>query len=140
MKNISHKIIFFISGLGVTLILFSFITQKNNALQESIKRGESIYAINCASCHMQDGNGVSGVYPPVANADYFMADTKRAIRQIKNGVKGEIKVNDIVYNVAMVGVPLTDIQLADVMNYMRNTWGNKGKMITEKEVKAALQK
>jgi mono/diheme cytochrome c family protein len=139
MKTIKHKTIFFITVMAAAVILFSFVAQKDNSLQESIKRGESIYVSNCSSCHMQDGKGISGVFPPVANSDYFIADTKRAIRQIKNGAKGEMKVNGIIYTTEMPAQSLTENQIADVMNYMRNSWGGKGKMIKVNEVKAALK-
>jgi mono/diheme cytochrome c family protein len=125
--------------LGATVIvLFSFTLLQNDQFAASKKRGESVYATNCAACHQAKGEGIPGAIPPLAKADYLMADTKRAIRQVVHGFNGEMTVNGVKYNSAMPAQShLKDQEIADVLNYVMNSWGNKNaKMVAAAQVKA----
>jgi mono/diheme cytochrome c family protein len=128
--------------LPILLFLFTSITmllsfqQKQFDMKASMKRGQEIYINYCLSCHLDQGEGIEGVYPPLAKSDYLMADKKRSIDQILNGVKGEIIVNGKTYNLEMPGFDLSDEEVSDVLNYIRNSWGNKGGVVTPTEVKA----
>jgi len=86
---------------------------------------------------MEKGEGLEGVYPPLAKSDYLMADKKRSIIQIIKGVSGPMKVNGIDYNGEMAATDLTDQEVSDVLNYVRNSFSNKGAAVTPTEVKAA---
>jgi mono/diheme cytochrome c family protein len=109
---------------------------QDDTLQQSMKRGAEVYSANCASCHMPEGEGVEGAFPPLAKTDY-LKDHKRAINIILKGQEGEIKVNGKTYNVPMSALShLTDQEVADVLNYVRNSWGNKYPMIKAVQVKA----
>jgi mono/diheme cytochrome c family protein len=130
-----NKLIFLlILVTGVTTLL-SF-QQKQFDLKTSMKRGQEIYINYCLSCHLDQGEGIEGVYPPLAKSDYLMADKKRSIDQVLNGVKGEIMVNGKMYNLEMPGFDLSNEEVSDVLNYIRNSWGNKGGAVTPAEVKA----
>jgi len=99
-----------------------------DSLTESVKRGKEVYTNNCMSCHMENGQGVEALYPPVAKADYLMKDPKKAIGIILNGQNEEIVVNGKKYVTMMPAQNyLSDQQIADVINYTCNTWGNKSK-------------
>lgn len=106
-------------------------------LKASIARGQEVYVAQCLSCHMEKGEGIEEVYPPLAKADYLMADKKRSIVQVLYGASGIMKVNGKIYNLEMTGFDLTDQEASDVLNYVRNSWGNKGPAVTPEEVKAA---
>jgi mono/diheme cytochrome c family protein len=106
-------------------------------LKASIVRGKDVYTAQCITCHMEQGEGLEGVYPPVAKSDYLMADKKRSIEQVLYGLTGEIKVKGITYDGVMSGYDLTDQEVSDVLNYIRNSFGNKGPAVTPEEVKAA---
>jgi len=106
-------------------------------LKASIARGKEIYDTQCTTCHMEQGEGIEDVYPPLAKSDYLMADKKRAIQQVLYGATGEMKVNGKLYNGDMAGFDLTDQEASDVLNYIRNSFGNKGGAITPAEVKTA---
>ena len=109
--------------LGIFL-LSSFVP--NQALSESIKRGKEVYTLYCQSCHMEDGKGTPDINPPVAKADYLKKPAKTLIDVILKGQSGEVIVNGKKYNALMAAQDyLTDIQIADVLNYVRNSWGNK---------------
>ena len=118
-----------------TISLMSFQAQKFD-LKASIERGKEVYNVHCITCHMEKGEGLEGVFPPVAKSDYLMADRARSINQIMKGASGEMTVNGKTYNGEMPGVDLTDEQVSDVLNYVRNSWGNKGEAVTPTEVKA----
>lgn len=130
------------------LILTTFFYEPNETtlytqtteLEESIKRGSAVYADFCMTCHLPTGLGVENVYPPLAKSDYLMENRAASIKGIKYGQKEEIVVNGKTYSGFMAPMGLDDEEVADVMNYITNTWGNKNdKMITETEV-AAIKK
>lgn len=107
-------------------------------LKASITRGKDVYTAQCMSCHLEQGEGIENVYPPLAKSDYLMADKKRSIDQVLHGVTGQIKVNGVTYDGVMTGFEmLTDEEVSDVLNYVRNSFGNKGPAVTPAEVKAA---
>lgn len=115
-----------------------FIYAQTGDLELSIKRGEEVYNATCKACHQDKGQGLENVYPPLAKSDYLVKDTKRAIHIVLHGLNGEIVVNGKKYNLDMPAQShLTDQQISDVLNYVRNSWGNKGKAITPAQVKAA---
>jgi mono/diheme cytochrome c family protein len=105
-------------------------------LKSSITRGKDVYTTYCISCHQEKGEGIESVYPPLAKSDYLMADKKRSIEQILKGVTGEIKVKGVVYNTDMPAVDISDQEVSDVLNYIRNSFGNKGAAVSPGEVKA----
>lgn len=108
---------------------------QTNPLTSSINRGKAIYNDFCMTCHLPNGEGVANVYPPLAKSDYLMKNREASIRGIKYGQQGEIIVNGKKYNSVMAALGLSDDEVADVMNYITNSWGNKNtKMITESEV------
>lgn len=121
----------------VSSLLFSCMTApaQTPELKESIARGAAVYDEFCMSCHMPDGKGVSEVYPPLANSDYLMKKRQESIKAVKYGLSGEITVNGVKYNSAMAALGLYDDEVADVMNYILNSWGNEdGKIVTVAEV------
>ncbi len=119
--------------LAATLVAFQ---KKSFDLKASIARGKDVYTTYCISCHMEQGEGLESVYPPLAKSDYLMADKKRSIDQILHGVSGEIKVKGVVYNSDMPAVDISDQEVSDVLNYVRNSFGNKGDAVTPEQVKA----
>lgn len=86
-------------------------------------------------CHMENGEGLPGAFPPLANSDYFKEDISKAVDVILNGLEGEVIVNGVTYFGVMDPVPLSDQEVADVLNYIRNSWGGKGKELIESDVK-----
>ncbi|PKQ45222.1 cytochrome C [Confluentibacter flavum] len=100
-----------------------------------MKRGSDIYQDFCITCHMGNGEGLAGAFPPLAKSDYLMNHRAKSIHAIKYGLQGEITVNGKKYNGLMAYQGLTDEEVADVMNYITNSWGNKNNMmVTVKEV------
>ena len=104
---------------GTTALLYQEKTK-----EESIVAGEEIYQDFCLQCHLTTGAGVSGVFPPLKNSDYLMNNIDKSIAGIKFGLKGEIVVNDEIYDGVMAKQGLDNEEIADVMNYILNQWGN----------------
>lgn len=123
-------------ALVISLSFFSFQKKSPFDLKASMARGKEVYISYCSSCHMEQGEGADGFYPPLAKADYLMTDKKRSILQVLNGATGEMKVNGYTYNETMSGFDLTDQEVSDVLNYVRNSFGNKGEAVMPEEVKA----
>ena len=116
-------------------------TQDQSSLKESIKRGSDIYADFCVTCHLPNGKGIEGTFPPLADSDFLRDNLEESIRGVKYGQRGEITVNGVTYNGFMARLGLEDDEVADVMNYVNNSWGNKNdKMITKTEVEAIKAK
>lgn len=123
-------------GIVGLFILFegTWLYQKK-PLEQSITDGEEIYQDFCIQCHLDTGEGVSGVFPPLAKSDYLVNNTKMSIRGLKFGMSGPIVVNGEGYNGVMQDQGLDDVEIADVMNYILNNWGNEFMgMITEEQV------
>ena len=111
------------------------VTAKNKS--ERIKFGERAYLANCVACHQPGGIGIAGVFPPLAKSDYLNADKKRAIQVVMNGLEGPITVNGQKINGVMPRLGLSDEDIANVLTYVYNSWGNSGQEVTPSEVKAA---
>jgi len=127
-------------ALLTTWLSLSAFQKKPFDMKASIARGRETYITYCLSCHMDQGEGIDGVYPPLAKSDYLMKDKSRAVRQILYGVSGEITVNGKKYNGEMTAVDLTDQEVSDVVNYITNSFGNKGGSTTPEQVAAQRKK
>ncbi|PJZ86521.1 nitrite reductase, copper-containing [Leptospira harrisiae] len=103
--------------------------------KEILANGERVYKSVCAACHMKEGQGVVGVFPPLAKSDYLNADKARAIQILKKGLSGSITVNGQKYNNVMPHLELSNEEIASVLSYVYNQWGNKGIMVSESEVR-----
>jgi len=105
------------------------------------KQGEIMYGNFCANCHMYDGSGLRGRIPPLAKSDYLKKNRAELACIIRYGKKGEIVVNGKKYAEAMPGVPqLTYFEIANIINYINQAWGNKSAYVKVQEVQRALEK
>ena len=104
-------------------------------LEDRMKAGAIVYTTNCMACHQQNGEGIAGAFPPLAKSDYLMADKARSIKIIKHGLDGAITVNGKSFASVMPALGLSDEDIASVLTYVRNSFGNKGAPVTVDEVK-----
>lgn len=96
------------------------------SLPKSIERGKEVYTTYCQNCHMDNGLGTVGMNPPVAKSDFLKRPTNELINIVLKGQTGKVKVNGVNYDTPMLPLDyLTDEQIADALNYTRNSWGNK---------------
>ena len=128
-----------IGYIAIVGSIFYYLSQ-DKALKESISRGSEIYADFCVSCHLESGEGVAATFPPLAKSDYLMTNRKASLKGVKYGQRGPITVNGEPYDNTMMPLGLEDEEVADVMNYIMNSWGNSGaKMVTVEEVRNILK-
>ncbi len=126
--------VFLIIYLFFVSFIFNFI-QKEKSFEESISDGKLIYEDFCIQCHLFNGEGIEKIYPPLNNSDYLLKNLDKSIYSIKYGLRGEIIVNGIKYNGEMASQGLEDDEIADVMNYITNSWDNNlNVQITTKRV------
>ncbi|WP_289062431.1 cytochrome c [uncultured Zobellia sp.] len=120
------------------LIFIGYFTQaQETELSKSMLRGSEIYADFCVTCHLEEGEGIANTFPPLAKSDYLAQNRQASIRGVKFGQQGEMTVNGVNYNNIMPPMGLDDEEIADVMNYILNSWGNTSKeIVTVKEVEA----
>ena len=105
-------------------------------LAASVARGQMLFLAHCAMCHGATGDGVGDTYPPLARSDWLAANRSGAIRAVVNGLKEEITVNGRVFRGQMPPVMLDDEQVADVITFVVNSWGNTGGRVTTDNVHA----
>lgn len=112
-------------------------TIANLTKEVQMEKGKQIYMQNCFACHLPTGEGIAGVFPPLAKSDYMMADRERTIRIVLKGLNGPITVNGQAYNGVMPPQSdiLTEEQMADVLMYVTNVWGNSANAFTVDEIR-----
>ena len=130
---------FFVIFYSLILLKISYVVFSEKPLEESILDGKEVYNDFCIQCHLGDGKGVKGIYPPLANSDYLI-DINKTIHSIKYGLKGPIIVNGEKYNSIMLNQGLDDEEISDVVNYILNSWGNSSDEIITEEIVASIKK
>lgn len=103
---------------------------------EQIKAGQALFAGTCSVCHQANGAGMPGVFPPLAKSDFLSGDIKRAIDVVLHGLTGKVTVNAQEYNSVMPPMnQLNDDEVANILTYVMNSWGNPGGTISNEDVK-----
>lgn len=103
--------------------------------QQQMRAGGVLYNGTCSVCHQSNGKGLPGVFPPLDQSDYLMADKRRAIEIVLNGFSGPITVNGQPYNSVMPPMSqLNDDEIANILTYVLNEWNNKDGIVTAEEV------
>ena len=110
------------------IILLSTSSLAQQSSGDSYMRGQMLYVDFCVRCHLPDGTGETGLIPPLANAD-FLQDIQATVQSIKYGLHGPITVNGVIYNNTMAPMGLENDEIADVTNYILNSWGNTADVI-----------
>jgi len=122
--------------LSVILVAFKS-SPVQSKLQASIARGKIVYTARCLVCHMVDGGGVQNMNPPLIKTKWVLGDKSQLIQIVLKGMNTGVTIDDMEYhNVMASHKDLSDLQIADVLTYVRNSFGNKAKAVTETEVKA----
>lgn len=114
---------------------------KGAVLKASMDRGKQVYLEQCLACHQADALGVQGMNPPLVKTKWVLGDKTTLVQVVLKGMTGEVDINgDTYHNVMAPHNDLTDQQIADVLTYVRNNFGNKASAITAAEVKAIRAK
>lgn len=110
------------------------------SFDEQMKFGKQIYGQTCIACHQAEGQGIANAFPPLANSDYLNADVDRAIEAVLYGLSGEITVNGNKYNSIMTAQMISQEEVANVLTYVYNSWGNNKTVVTTEMVKKVKSK
>jgi len=102
--------------------------------------GQLIYEQNCLTCHQANGSGVPNLNPPLRGTDWVLGDKTRLINVLLKGLQGQEIEGDMYDNAMPAHDFLTDVQIADVLTYIRSSFGNKADAVTADEVKNARGK
>ncbi len=103
----------------------------------SVANGLIVFTQNCVSCHQADGGGVPRMNPPLIKTPWVLGDQTRLIKIVLNGFKEDVEINGDNYSNVMPAFNyLKDQEIADVLTYVRNNFGNKASGITSKKVTA----
>jgi mono/diheme cytochrome c family protein len=102
---------------------------------DRIEQGKQLFTSICSACHQLTGRGLPNVFPPLAGSDFLNSDKNRAIKIVINGRQGEIVVNGLKYNNSMPKFPLSDDDIANVLTFVYNSFGNSGIEVTAEEIK-----
>jgi mono/diheme cytochrome c family protein len=98
--------------------------------------GKRVFMQYCMSCHQADGGGVQNMNPPLIKTTYVLGDKTRLIKIVLNGLNEDIEINGDTYTNTMPSQDfLKDQEIADVLTYVRNNFGNKASAVTAAEVK-----
>ncbi len=101
-----------------------------------IKAGQQLYAGTCSVCHQNNGAGLPGVFPPLAKSDFLTAELRRTIGVVLHGMSGKVTVNGTEYNSVMPPMSqLNDDEVANILTYVMNSWGNPGQQVNASDVK-----
>ncbi len=109
-------------------------------LKQYIVAGKEIYKTYCLACHQSEGQGLAKLYPPLAKSDYLIANPDKAACGVRYGQFDPITVNGVKYNQIMPGIAtLSDLEIAEVVTYISNSWGNEAGLISVKDVSKWLE-
>lgn len=100
--------------------------------------GKEVYNSNCASCHQTDGKGLRGVIPPLDDSDYLRANQDGIPCLLRYGTKDTIIVNGRAYPPEMPAHQVTNLELAEVITYINNSWGNEIGLMSVKKVDSLI--
>jgi cytochrome c oxidase subunit 2 len=118
-----------VSGKREAAMKMAELTTKDWTAEELVARGESVYAVNCVACHQTNGQGISGIFPALAGSDIVLNDKERNIEILMEGVQGAA-MNSFSY--------LSEVELAAVITYTRQSWGNEnngdGEIVVPKDI------
>jgi mono/diheme cytochrome c family protein len=132
--------------IATTLIFFiatAFVSQQPASMKAAMARGKKVYEATCLACHQPDGSGVPNMNPPLVKTKWVMGDKKQLAKIVLKGLQGgEIEIDGDKFHNPMPPQEsvLTDQEIADVLTYVRNSFGNKASMVTVAEVKAVRAK
>ena len=109
-------------------------TRGELTVAQQVKAGEALFAGTCSTCHQGNGQGLEGIFPPLAKSDWIARDPKSVPNAMLHGLQGKITVNGKDYNSVMPPMSqLTDDEVANISTYVLNTWGNPGGRVTKEE-------
>ena len=120
----------------VLLAAFGFLFAQQSSSKSSVDKGQKLYEQYCLTCHQADGSGVPKMNPPLINTSYVTGDKKKLVQWVLKGSTENVPIDGKYYSNNMPPqANLKDEEIADILTYIRNSFGNKASAITPAEVK-----
>lgn len=108
--------------------------------QKYLILGKDLYSTNCASCHQKDGRGLKKLIPPLAGSDYLQKYQIESAKLIRHGATQSIQVNGVPFTPTMPAhAHLSTLEIAEVLTYINNSWGNEYGFVDSNQVKDYLE-
>jgi mono/diheme cytochrome c family protein len=127
------RILLVLGVLGFSAVLAGCFTERG-------KEGKLLYGRHCANCHLDNGEGLRGVIPPLTGADYLDKHREELACLIRNGISGPIEVNGRMYNQAMpANKGLTEADITNILNYLHSEFKSPSTRVSLDEVKTQLK-
>jgi mono/diheme cytochrome c family protein len=127
MKKITISL-FFLTALSIFLFA--------QTSKPSAENGKKLYAQYCLTCHQEDGSGVPKMNPPLIKTSYVLGEKKKIIQWVLRGSVENIPIDGKTYSNNMPSqATLKDDEIADILTYVRSSFGNKASAITATDVK-----
>jgi mono/diheme cytochrome c family protein len=105
-------------------------------LKTSMDAGQKVFSQYCVSCHQADALGVPHMNPPLVKTTYVLGDKTKLIKIVLNGFNEDVEINGETYSNSMPSHDfLKDQEIADVLTFVRNSFGNKASAVTMAQVK-----
>ena len=147
-----YKSLFFLLSLYIWLLPFLGCRSNSNNeafsdlsardkmyFEQYMVQGQQLYKARCSNCHQDNGRGLGRLIPPLDSADYLLNNMSRSACVIKYGLEGSILVNNVEYNQPMgPQQDLTDIEIAQILTYIGNSWSNSAGFYPVKQVSQFL--
>jgi nitrite reductase (NO-forming) len=125
------------SGVAQVAVAAAALQSGTLTLEQQVAAGSVLYQGTCSTCHQPEGQGIPAVFPPLAKSDFLMADERRAIGIVLNGLTGKVTVNGETFDSVMPPMSqLSDDEVAHILTFVMNGWGNGGGVVTPDEVAA----
>jgi mono/diheme cytochrome c family protein len=129
-------------AIAAVIILFiaSCQSEENIEFKRYYSSGALVYQSHCQNCHGANGEGLSALIPPLTDSIYLKNNKNALACYITSGLKGQITVKSKIFDDAMPANDLSPIEVAQVLTYIGNSFGNKLNTIDEQAVQADLAK
>ncbi|MVT08044.1 c-type cytochrome [Chitinophaga sp. ysch24] len=122
--------------LLVTVTAVMAQTKKPAVAAGRLAKGQALYKQHCMSCHQENGSGVPRMNPPLIKTEYVLGDKNRLIGVLLKGLNEEVEINGDYYSNPMPSqAALKDEEIADILTYVRSSFGNKASAVAPADVK-----
>ena len=125
--------------LSVYMVVHSCQSEQAIRTAQYAVNGQKLYVAHCQNCHGAKGEGLGGLYPPLTDSTFLNTHREQLACIVKNGLSDPIEINGTVFDTEMPANPmLAPIEIAYVLTYIGNSFGNSMELFTQEEIQAAL--
>jgi len=121
------------------LIIASCQSEQQVDYNRYYSAGAAVYQSRCQNCHGDKGEGLAALIPPLTDTVFLKANRHQIACYLENGLKGKITIHNKEFNGIMPSTGLSPIEIAQVLTYVTNSFGNKAGLINSDEVEKDLK-